>query len=314
MDQLMDNNIVRVIVHNTDEEYELEEKSRSKMSQVEYCKPYDYSKAPHISKSFDPSREIPEKSWYVTESYVSSSNGAPVTPVAQVNGPLPSSGTVTPLPTRCRVLDYFKTFMKGIENLENVIEHHSEIKIATFQSAYEREKRDIFQKQFLPLVQNLRHCATRWEQELQKEVKEMQNIFALNENAILIQQRKNRFLKTDSDRLLEKILTADIYSITMNDLYYSSNATVFENYCADIDLLNKENDTMKQKYETLRQNSDDVKNKLSNEICQLKQRLEWCQAQSLETELQLQSQNVSKSCQLCKDNVFLQNKCQKLRS
>lgn len=71
---------------------------------------------------------------------------------------------MTPLPTRCRVLDYFKTFIKGIENLENVIEHYSEIKIATFQSAYEREKRDIFQKQFLPLVQHLRHCATRWEQ------------------------------------------------------------------------------------------------------------------------------------------------------
>ena len=164
---------------------------------------YDYSKVPHISKSFVTSREILEKSWYVTESYVSSSNGAPVKPVAQVNGPLPSSGTVTPLPTRCRVLDYFKTFMKGIENLENVIEHHSEIKIATFQLAYEREKRDIFQKQFLPLVQNLRYCATRWEQEFQKEVKDMQNIFALNENAILVQQRKNRFLKTDSDRLLE---------------------------------------------------------------------------------------------------------------
>jgi hypothetical protein len=48
------------------------------MSQVEYWKPYDYSKAPHISKSFVPQKEIPEKSWYVTESYVSSSNAAPV--------------------------------------------------------------------------------------------------------------------------------------------------------------------------------------------------------------------------------------------
>ena len=165
------------------------------MSKVEYCKPYDYSKAPHISKSFVPSREITEKSCYVTESYVSSSNGAPVKPVAQVNGPLPSSGNVTPLPTRCKVLDYFQTFMKGIDNLENVIEHHSQIKIVTFQSAYEQEKRDIFQKQILPLVQNLRYCATRWEQELQKEVKDMKEIFALNENAFLVQQSKNRFLK-----------------------------------------------------------------------------------------------------------------------
>lgn len=222
------------------------------MSQVEYCKQYDYSKAPHISKSFVPSREIPEKLWYVTESYVSSSNGAPVKPVAQVNGPLPSSGTVTPLPTHCKVLYYFQTFMKGIKNLENVIEHHLEIKIATFQSTYEHEKQDIFQKQFLPLVQNLCYCATRWEQELQKEVKDMKNIFALNENAIFVQQRKNQFLKTDSDRLLEKLLTADIHTLIMNDLYYSSNATVFENYCADIDLLKSEAETLKHKYETLR--------------------------------------------------------------
>ena len=48
------------------------------MSQVEYWKPYYYSKAPHISKSFVPQKEIPEKSWYVTESYVSSSNAVPV--------------------------------------------------------------------------------------------------------------------------------------------------------------------------------------------------------------------------------------------
>jgi hypothetical protein len=110
------------------------------MSLVEHCKPYDYSKAPHISKYFVPQKEIPEKSWYVTESYVSSSNGAHVQTVAQVNGPLPSSGEVTPLPTHSRVLDYFKTFMKDIKNLEEVIERNSEIKIATFQSAYEREK------------------------------------------------------------------------------------------------------------------------------------------------------------------------------
>jgi hypothetical protein len=115
--------------------------------------------------------DIPEQSWYVTESYVSSSNAAPVQTVAQLNGPLPSSGDVTPLPKCCRVLNYFKTFMDDIEILEETIERNSEIKIETFQSAYEREKRDIFQKQFLPIVQHLRHCSIRWEQELQKEVK-----------------------------------------------------------------------------------------------------------------------------------------------
>jgi hypothetical protein len=75
--------------------------------------------------------------------------------------------------------------------LEETIERNSEIKIDTFQSAYEREKREIFQKQFLPIVQHLRHCATRWEQELQKEVKSMINIFKSNENAILVQKQQN---------------------------------------------------------------------------------------------------------------------------
>jgi hypothetical protein len=36
--------------------------------------------------------------------------------------------------------------MEDIEILENAIQRNSEIKIATFQSAYEREKREIFQK------------------------------------------------------------------------------------------------------------------------------------------------------------------------
>jgi hypothetical protein len=143
------------------------------MSQVEYWKPYDYSKAPHISKSFVPKKELPEKSWYVTESYVSSSNAAPVQNVAQIHGHLQSSGEVTPLPKRCRILNYFKTFMDDIESLEETIERNSEIKIETFQSAYEREKRDIFQKQMLPIVKHLRLCASLWELELQNQVKTM---------------------------------------------------------------------------------------------------------------------------------------------
>jgi cytochrome c553 len=101
MDYMFDDTIVRTVVHDTEEEEELEEESRSKMSQVKYCKPYVYSKAPHISKSFVTQKEIPEKSWYVTESYVSSSNAVPVPTVAQVNGPLPSSDEVTPLPKSC---------------------------------------------------------------------------------------------------------------------------------------------------------------------------------------------------------------------
>jgi hypothetical protein len=74
MDHLLDNTIVRAVVFDTEEEEELEEESRSKMSYVQNWTPYDYSKAPHISKSFVTQKEIPEKSWYITESYVSSFN------------------------------------------------------------------------------------------------------------------------------------------------------------------------------------------------------------------------------------------------
>jgi hypothetical protein len=74
-------------------------------------------------------------------------------------------------------------------------------------------------------------------------------------------------------------------------------------------ICGKELESIKNENEKIRKNSDDVKNKLSKEICQLKQRLEWCQAQSLELELQLQSQNVSNSCQICKNNESFKNQC-----
>ena len=215
------------------------------MSQKPFCKPYDYSARPHISKSFVPQKEIPEKSWYVTKSYVSSSNAAPVQTVAQINGPLPSSYEITPLPNRCRVLEYFKTFMIDIENLEDTIERNSEIKIGTFQSAYEREKREIFQKQFLPIVQLLRHCATRWEQELQEEVKSMINIFKSNQNGILVQKQRNRALRNDADRLLEQVVNADILSVIMNALYESGTSMLVDDHCDDIELFSKQVETLK---------------------------------------------------------------------
>ena len=85
MDHLLDNTIVRVVVFDTEEEEELEDESRSKMSYVQYWTPYDYSKAPPISKSFVTQKELPEKSWFIEESYVSSHNAAPVPHVAQIN-------------------------------------------------------------------------------------------------------------------------------------------------------------------------------------------------------------------------------------
>jgi hypothetical protein len=281
------------------------------MSQVEYWKPYDYSKAPHISKSFVPQKEIPEKSWYVTESYVSSSNAAPVQTVAQINGALPSSSEVTPLPKRCRILNYFKTFMEDIEILEETIERNSEIKIETFQSAYEREKRDIFQKQMLPIVKHLRLCATLWEQELQNEVKTMKNVFTSNENAILAQKQRNRILKDDVDRLLEQALEVDIMSVIKDELYKSGTNMLLNNLCVDNNLLDEELKKLKHDNDMLRKNNDDVCKQFSNESFLLKKQLDWCQAQSIEMELQLQSHNISNSCQLCKNLESFKSLCLK---
>jgi hypothetical protein len=148
MEQMHDNMSVRVVVHDIEEEEEIEEESRSKMIQKPFCKPYDYSATPHISKSFVPQKEIPEQSWYVTESYVSSSNAAPVQTVAQTNGPLPSSGEITPLPKRCRVLEYFKTFMEDIENLEDAIERNSEIKLLLFNLLTSKKREKFFKNNF----------------------------------------------------------------------------------------------------------------------------------------------------------------------
>ena len=50
-----------------------------------------------------------------------------------------------------------------------------------------------------------------------------------------------------------------------------------------------------------------MQNKLSNEILQLNQKLQWCQTQSLNFELPLQNQNVSKNCQNCNDNEVFKN-------
>ena len=44
-----------------------------------------------------------------------------------------------------------------------------------------------------------------------------------------------------------------------------------------------------------------------NEIDKLNQKLQWCQKQSLDFELQLQSQNVSNVCQKCNEHELLQN-------
>jgi hypothetical protein len=68
----------------------------------------------------------------------------------------------------------------------------------------------------------------------------MINVFNSNENAILVQKQRNRVLKNDADRLLEKVLNADILSVIMNALYESGTSMLVEDHCADNDLLNTE--------------------------------------------------------------------------
>ena len=137
--------------------------------------------------------------------------------------------------------------MEDIKFLEEAIERNSQITVATFQSAYEKEKREVFQKQFLPHVQHLRLCATHWEQELQKEVKSMMEIFQATENTISKEKRRNKVLQKQSDRLLEFVLNADILSVIMNALYESGTSSLVDDHKTENELLKDE--IVKLKYE-----------------------------------------------------------------
>jgi hypothetical protein len=201
--------------------------------------------------------------------------------------------------------------MEDIDILEETIERNSEITIETFQSAYEREKRDIFQKQMLPIVKHLRLCATRWEHELQKEVKTMINVFESSENTILVQKQRNKGLKNDADRLLEQVLNADILSIIMNDLYKCGTSMLQNDHCVDNNLLKEEIEKLKQENEVLRMNNDDVCKQFSKESLQLRKTLDLYEAQSMSLELQLQSHKISNSCQLCKNLESFKSLCLK---
>ena len=97
----------------------------------------------------------------------------------------------------------------------------------------------------------------------------------------------------------------------MNDLYKSGTSMLMDDLCVDNNLLNEEIETLKQENDKLRITNDDVTKQFSKEICLLKQRLEWCQAQSIDMELKFQSQNNSNSCQLCKNNESLKSLCLK---
>lgn len=88
-----------------------------------------------------------------------SSNIGQVKTCSQVNGPLPESCHLEPLPKQCQVLKYFDSFMQNIEYLERIVDHNSEINVTTFMSTVERDKREVFDKKFRPFVMRLRHGA-----------------------------------------------------------------------------------------------------------------------------------------------------------
>ena len=83
------------------------------------------------------------------------------------------------------------------------------------------------------------------------------------------------------DRLLEDVLGADIISVLMNAIYESCNSMLIADHTDDNQMLRQEIEKLKEENAKLDKNNDDVQTKLSNEIFQLKQKLQWCEAQSI---------------------------------
>ncbi|PWA92696.1 hypothetical protein CTI12_AA075180 [Artemisia annua] len=231
-DHLFDDTVVRTVVYDCEEEYEIEEESRSKMENVTYNKPFDYSKMPPITDIFTPQKEKSEQPWYIIKPQEVTYHVAPAKPVVQINGPLPNDNKLQNLPTRCRILKSFDTFMDNIEQLDEAIERNSQITVFTITTPHEREKQE-----------------------------------------------------------------------------ESGTSMLVEDHCDDVELLSKQIETLKDENVNLRKHNDDVQNKLSNEISQLNKKLEWCQNQSLDFELELQSLKTSTTFQ--NENEELKSKISK---
>lgn len=175
-EQFFDESVVRVVVYDREEEEEIEDETRSKMTTLFYDTPFVSSTFPHLYASFVPQKEKTVHPWALEQiNHYLSSEEAPK-PVTQINGPLPDFGQTKPLPKRCSVMRYFKMFTEDIQFLEQAIERNTEITVSTFQNTYEKATREIFVKQFLPHIQHLRLCATHWEKELQQEVESMMEV------------------------------------------------------------------------------------------------------------------------------------------
>ena len=75
-----DESVIRAVVYDREEELEIEDETRSKMENVEYNTPFDYSKRPPISKTFVSQHDKVNEPYFILPEYLPS-YVPPVTPV-----------------------------------------------------------------------------------------------------------------------------------------------------------------------------------------------------------------------------------------
>ena len=280
-DQLFDETVKRAVVYNCEEQNDDEDESRSKMEKVFFNKPFDYNQT-----TFVPSTEN-EKPWFLRKLPETPSNDGPVPSAERLNDFLSSNENLQPLPKNCQALMYFDKFKEFIGYLEDAVERNTEIKVSTFLSPYEKEKREIFIKQFLPNVQRLRYYVKLWEQELQKEVDSIIGAVQATERSISKHKRRNQFLEKETDRLMKYVLDADVLSVLMNSIYENGLSMCAESGKDEIELLVNQNETLREENMRIAQQSDDVKKNLSNEIFKLNKKVDFCQTERHALELKL---------------------------
>ena len=159
--------------------------------------------------------------------------------------------------------------MADLKILQHEIEYRSEIKVEHFQSPLAREQRDIFQKNLLPNVKNLKSCAIAWEKDFHKELGVMKNVFEKTETSITNTKRKKKLLRKDVDRLLEDVICADIHNVVLfYSLPYAS-----DHISADIveTVVTVENTDNVLQIESLKAENK----RLHTEIYNAKRRLQW---------------------------------------
>jgi len=256
----IDDSIMTVVEYNCMEELDADDESRSKMKNVVYNKPFNYSKVVTFVKQQDTSN----KPFVITPV----SEVSPKQIGAQINGPLPSLSEFKTKSESFRVIKYFDTFLSDLKILEREIEFNSEIRVEHFQSPMAREHRDILQKRLLPHVKILKTCALYWERDFHKELGLMKTVFDKTETSISNTKRKKKLLRKDVDRILENVICADINNlVVLQSVAYAS-----AHISADsVDIV--VNIDKVHQIESLKAENERLLNELSNS----KRRLQWCQ-------------------------------------